>query len=546
MKIALGQINPKVGDFTGNAAKIIEFSHRAKSEGAELIIFPELSVCGYPARDMVERAAFVVRNREVIDQIAEATPDIAVICGFVSQADAESDKLVKNSAALLAGGKVQFEQSKMLLPNYDIFDEQRNFASAKKQELFTFGRLNLAITICEDAWNDKSFWPHRRYTIDPVDMLAREGANLIINISASPFQLGKPQVREEMLRAIAVRTRMPVVLVNQIGGNDSVVFDGSSMVLGPDGKTLARAKSFEEDLIFFDTTTMTGDIHEQVTGREASAYAALMLGTRDYVRKCGFSKVVLGLSGGIDSALVAAVAVDALGKENVMGVGMPGPYSSQGSLDDARELATNLGIRFEVIPISQMFDSFRSTMSGVFTGMREDLTEENMQSRIRGNILMAISNKMNALVLTTGNKSEYAVGYCTLYGDMAGALAVISDVPKTMVYQLSHYVNSRGPVIPKGSIEKPPSAELRPNQKDADSLPPYEVLDRILEDYVEDLKTVKEIAQERGIDKKIVLKLVRMIEQSEYKRQQAAIGLKITEKAFGVGRRFPVAAKYEV
>ena len=546
MKIALGQINPKVGDFTGNAAKIIEFSHRAKSEGAELIIFPELSVCGYPARDMVERAAFVVRNREVIDQIAKATPDIAVICGFVSQADAESDKLVKNSAALLAGGKVQFEQSKMLLPNYDIFDEQRNFASAKKQELFTFGRLNLAITICEDAWNDKSFWPHRRYTIDPVDMLAREGANLIINISASPFQLGKPQVREEMLRAIAVRTRMLVVLVNQIGGNDSVVFDGSSMVLGPDGKTLARAKSFEEDLIFFDTTTMTGDIHEQVTGREASAYAALMLGTRDYVRKCGFSKVVLGLSGGIDSALVAAVAVDALGKENVMGVGMPGPYSSQGSLDDARELATNLGIRFEVIPISQMFDSFRSTMSGVFTGMREDLTEENMQSRIRGNILMAISNKMNALVLTTGNKSEYAVGYCTLYGDMAGALAVISDVPKTMVYQLSHYVNSRGPVIPKGSIEKPPSAELRPNQKDADSLPPYEVLDRILEDYVEDLKTVKEIAQERGIDKKIVLKLVRMIEQSEYKRQQAAIGLKITEKAFGVGRRFPVAAKYEV
>ena len=546
MKIALGQINPKVGDFTGNAAKIIEFSHRAKVEGAELIIFPELSVCGYPARDMVERAAFVVRNREVIEQIAKATPDIAVICGFVSPAEADSGKLVKNSAALLSGGKVQFEQSKMLLPNYDIFDEQRNFASAKKQELFTFGRLNLALTICEDAWNDKGFWPHRRYAIDPVDMLVREGANLIINISASPFQLGKPQVREEMLRAIAVRTRMPVVLVNQIGGNDNVVFDGSSMVLGPDGKTLARAKSFEEDLIFFDTTTMTGDLHEQVTGREPSAYAALVLGTRDYVRKCGFSKVVLGLSGGIDSALVAAVAVDALGKENVMGIGMPGPYSSQGSLDDARELATNLGIRFEVVSISQMFDSFRSTMSGVFAGMREDLTEENMQSRIRGNILMAISNKTNALVLTTGNKSEYAVGYCTLYGDMAGALAVISDVPKTMVYQLSHYVNSRGAVIPKGSIEKPPSAELRPNQKDADSLPPYEVLDRILEDYVEDLKTVKEIAQERGIDKKIVLKLVRMIERSEYKRQQAAIGLKITEKAFGVGRRFPVAAKYEV
>lgn len=546
MKIALGQINPKVGDFTGNATKIIEFSQRAHSKGAELVIFPEMSVCGYPARDMVERTAFVHRNREVVDQIAAATREIAVICGFVSRAEAESGKLVMNSAALLAGGKLRFEQSKMLLPNYDIFDEQRNFAPANKQQLFKFSNLNLALTICEDAWNDKGFWPQRRYTIDPVDMLVREGADFIINISASPFQLGKPQVREEMLRAIAVRTRMPVVLVNQVGGNDSVVFDGSSLVLGPDGSILARAKSFEEDLVFFDTAAMTGDIQGQVTDREASAYAALVLGTRDYVRKCGFSKVVLGLSGGIDSALVAAIAVDALGKANVTGVGMPGPYSSQGSLDDARELATNLGIKFEVISITGMFEAFRVTMSEVFAGMREDLTEENMQSRIRGNILMAISNKTNALVLTTGNKSEYAVGYCTLYGDMAGALAVISDVPKTMVYQLSHYVNSRGRVIPKGSIEKPPSAELRPNQKDADSLPPYEILDRILEDYVEDLKTVKEIAHERGIDKKIVLKLVRMIERSEYKRQQAAIGLKITEKAFGVGRRFPVAAKYEV
>jgi NAD+ synthase (glutamine-hydrolysing) len=309
---------------------------------------------------------------------------------------------------------------------------------------------------------------------------------------------------------------------------------------------LARAKSFEEDLVFFDTKTLSGDLRQPILDREASAYAALVLGTRDYVHKCGFSKAIIGLSGGIDSALVAAIAVDALGKHNVTGVGMPGPYSSKGSLDDARELAENLGIRFEVVPISAMFDTFRKTMSGVFSGLREDLTEENMQSRIRGNVLMAMSNKFNALVLTTGNKSEYAVGYCTLYGDMAGALGVISDVPKTMVYQLSHYVNSRGTVIPKGSLEKPPSAELRPNQKDADSLPPYEVLDRILEDYVEDLKTVKEIAKERGIDKKIVLKLVRMIEQSEYKRQQAPIGLKITEKAFGVGRRFPVAAKYEV
>jgi len=546
VKIALGQINPKVGDFTGNAAKIIEFARRARSGGAELVIFPELSVCGYPPRDMVERAAFVARNLDVIEQIALAIPEIPTICGFVSPATAESGKLVMNSAALLADGGIKFQQSKMLLPNYDIFDEQRNFAPATKQQLFKFSDLNLALTICEDAWNDKGFWPHRLYSVDPVEMLVREGADFILNISASPFQLGKPQVREDMLRAIAVRHHMPVIFVNQVGGNDSVVFDGSSMVLGPDGTALARASAFEEDLIFFDTKTMKGDLHQQVTERVASGYTALVLGTRDYVRKCGFSKVVMGLSGGIDSALVAAIAVDALGKENVTGVGMPGPYSSPGSLNDARDLAANLGIRFDVIPITEMFNAFRKTMSGVFAGMREDLTEENMQSRIRGNILMAISNKTNALVLTTGNKSEYAVGYCTLYGDMAGALAVISDVPKTMVYQLSHFVNARKKVIPKDSLEKPPSAELRPNQKDADSLPPYEVLDRILEDYVEDLKTVKEIACERGIDKKIVLKLVRMIEQSEYKRQQAAIGLKITEKAFGVGRRFPIAAKYEV
>ncbi len=546
MKIALGQINPKVGDFTGNAAKIIEFARRARSGGAELVIFPELSVCGYPPRDMVERAAFVARNLDVIEQIASAIPEITTICGFVSPATAESGKLVMNSAALLADGGIKFQQSKMLLPNYDIFDEQRNFAPATKQQLFKFSDLNLALTICEDAWNDKGFWPHRLYSVDPVEMLVREGADFILNISASPFQLGKPQVREDMLRAIAVRHHMPVIFVNQVGGNDSVVFDGSSMVLGPDGTALARASAFEEDLIFFDAKTMKGDLHQQITERVASGYAALVLGTRDYVRKCGFSKVVMGLSGGIDSALVAAIAVDALGKENVTGVGMPGPYSSPGSLNDARELAANLGIRFDVIPITDMFNAFRKAMSGVFAGMREDLTEENMQSRIRGNILMAISNKTNALVLTTGNKSEYAVGYCTLYGDMAGALAVISDVPKTMVYQLSHFVNARKKVIPKDSLEKPPSAELRPNQKDADSLPPYEVLDRILEDYVEDLKTVKEIACERGIDKKIVLKLVRMIEQSEYKRQQAAIGLKITEKAFGVGRRFPIAAKYEV
>ncbi|MCU1284804.1 MAG: NH(3)-dependent synthetase [Acidobacteriales bacterium] len=546
MKIALGQINPTVGDFSGNSAKIIDFAHRAKTAGADLIIFPEMSVCGYPARDMVERPAFVARSQKTIEKIAAETVGIAVICGFVTPAPKGTGKSVMNSAGFLKDGKVQFVQSKMLLPTYDVFDEQRNFAPASKQELLAFRSRKLALTICEDAWNDKDFWEHRLYSMDPVDELVRAGADFILNISASPFHLEKLQVREKMLSAIAVDNKMPVLMVNQVGGNDSVIFDGTSLVIAPDGRVVARAKSFEEDLIYFDTETLKGDVREPMNSREANAYAALVLGTRDYVCKCGFSRALIGLSGGIDSALVAAIAVDALGKDNVIGVGMPSPFSSKGSIDDARELAKNLAIRFEVVPISPMFDEFRKTMTEVFNGHLEDVTEENMQSRIRGNILMALSNKFKALVLATGNKSEIGVGYCTLYGDLAGALCVISDVPKTVVYKLSKYVNRDKTIIPISTIEKPPSAELRPGQKDIDTLPPYEVLDAILEDYVEDMKTVKQISTERNLDKELVLKIVRMIERSEYKRQQAPPGLKITEKAFGVGRRFPVAARYEV
>jgi NAD+ synthase (glutamine-hydrolysing) len=546
VKIALGQINPTVGDFTGNSQKIIAFAERARSAGADLIIFSEMSVCGYPARDMVERPAFVQRNRETVEKIAREAKGIAVICGFVTPAEAETGKSVMNSAALLAGGEVQFLQSKMLLPTYDVFDEQRNFTPAKKQELLRFGDRSLALTICEDAWNDKHFWPRRLYPVDPVDELLRAGANLVINISASPFNIGKHHLREQMLAAIAKGDKVPVVLVNQVGGNDSVVFDGGSMVVGPDGNVIVRARSFQEDLVYFDSAALTGDLHPAIEGREASAYAALVLGTHDYLTKCGFHKAILGLSGGIDSALVAAIAVDALGAENVIGITMPSQYSSKGSIEDSRQLAANLGIRFENVPIEQMFDSFRGTMSPVFGNGKEDLTEENMQARIRGNILMAVANKFNAMVLTTSNKSEMAVGYGTLYGDMAGGLAVISDVPKTMVYQLCGYANSRRAVIPQAIFDKPPSAELRPGQKDTDSLPPYDVLDAVLEDYVEDLKTVKQIAAERGINKETVLKIVRLIERSEYKRQQAPMGLKITEKAFGVGRRFPIAARYEV
>ncbi len=546
MKIALGQINPTIGDFRSNAAKIIEFAGRARAGGAELVLFPELSVCGYPPHDLVERPSFVAKNQEALETIAEATRGIAVIAGAVTRAKAETGKSVMNSAALLRGGRVEFLQSKMLLPTYDVFDEARHFAPAPSQELFTLDSRPVALTICEDAWNDKHFWHKRLYGVDPVERLLRAGGKILLNISASPFYVGKPELRRDMLANIARHYQVPVALVNQVGGNDSLIFDGSSVVIGPEGTVLAQGKSFEEDLVFFDDESRQGDLHPRLEGVEATAYAALVLGTRDYVRKCGFSRVLIGLSGGIDSALAACIAAEALGPENVTGVSMPGPYSSGGSIDDARVLATNLGIRFELLRITESFDALRKTLQPAFANRPEDVTEENLQSRIRGVLLMAMSNKFGALVLSTGNKSELAVGYCTLYGDMVGGLAVISDVPKTLVYRLSRYVNSRRPVIPRATLEKPPSAELRPGQLDSDSLPEYEVLDRILEDYVEDYRTPEQIAEQRGFDPGLVKKVIGMVERSEYKRQQAAPGLKITEKAFGIGRRFPIAQRSEL
>ena len=546
MKIALGQINPTVGDFSGNAAKHIEFSRRAREAGAGLILFPELSVCGYPPRDLVERSSFVQRNRETADRIAAETRGIAVICGLVTPAESETGKSVMNSAALLQDGKIAFLQSKMLLPTYDVFDEMRNFAPAKSQELFSLCGNQVALTICEDAWNDKLFWPKRLYVVDPIDALVSAGGNLVLNISASPFWIGKREVRRDMLASIARQHKVPVAMVNQVGGNDSLVFDGSSVVLNAEGRVVAQGRSFEEDLIYFDSKTLTGDLHETMPGEEASVYAALVMGTRDYMHKCGFQKAIIGLSGGIDSALTAVIAADAVGPENVIGVGMPGPYSSAGSINDARALARNLGIRFELLSINAVFEAYRQTLREVFAGLEEDTTEENIQSRARGTMLMALSNKFGAIVLSTGNKSELGVGYCTLYGDMVGGLAVISDVPKTLVYRLSHYVNSRRAVIPAATLEKPPSAELRPNQKDSDSLPPYEILDAVLEDYVEDAHSVERIAADHGFDIEVVRRVVRMVDRAEYKRQQAAAGIKISPKAFGYGRRFPIAAKSEV
>lgn len=545
VKVALGQINPTVGDFFGNAEKIIEFSRRAQAAGAGLILFPELSICGYPPRDLVERPAFVDKNQKTAELIAERTSGIAVICGLVTPAQAQTGKSVMNSAVLLRDGKIAFVQSKILLPTYDVFDEMRNFAPAARQELFDFCGKRMALTICEDAWNDKNFWSKRLYTLDPVEELIRAGGNIVLNISASPYWIGKREFRRRMLASIATSNRVPVVMVNQVGGNDSLIFDGSSLVINPAGQVIAQGKSFEEDLVIFDSSTLTGDMHEQIQGEEAKAYAALVLGTRDYVRKCGFTAVIVGLSGGIDSALTACIAADAIGPEHVIGVGMPGPYSSGGSVSDAQEIARNLGIRFELLSIKGVFEEYQKVLTPVFVGCPEDVTEENIQPRARGTLLMALANKFGAIVLSTGNKSELGVGYCTLYGDMVGGLAVISDVPKTMVYRLARYINSRRAVIPEATLEKPPSAELRPDQRDTDSLPPYEVLDPILEDYIEDLRTPEEIAERRKFDIELVRRVVRMVDRNEYKRQQAAPGLKISEKAFGYGRRFPIAAKYE-
>ena len=415
----------------------------------------------------------------------------------------------------------------MLLPTYDVFDEMRNFAPAKSQQLFSFCAKQMALTICEDAWNDKRFWNRRLYGIDPVKELVRGGGNFVLNISASPFWLGKRELRHDMLAAIAKNQKVPVAMVNQVGGNDSLVFDGSSLVIAPGGQVIAQGKSFEEDLVYFDSDKLTGDMHPQIVGEEASAYEALVLGTRDYVHKCGFERAIVGLSGGIDSALTAAIAADALGSGNVIGVGMPGPYSSQGSIDDARELAGNLKIRFELLSIHEIYEAARRTLAPVFAGRPEDVTEENIQSRARGLLLMSMSNKFGALVLSTGNKSELAVGYCTLYG-------------------VSAYVNSRHKLIPEATIEKPPSAELRPDQKDSDSLPPYEALDAILEDYVEESRSAEQIARDHNFDLGLVQRVIRMVERSEYKRQQAAPGIKISAKAFGYGRRFPIAAKAEI
>jgi NAD+ synthase (glutamine-hydrolysing) len=543
MKIALAQFNPTVGDFAGNTASILALAERAKQRGADLAVFSELCICGYLPQDLLERPAFIDRNQKELKQLA-AKLVLPAIVGYVGKNKNGTGRGISNKAALLSGGKIVFEQSKMLLPTYDVFDESRYFQPATEQKIFGFGGEELGITICEDVWNDKNFWAVRRYDRDPVTELAAQGTSVIINISASPYTIDKRALRVDMLRSIALGHQLPIVYVNQVGGNDSLIFDGASVALTLDGKVAAQAAAFEEDLVLFDTATGRGEIHEQPPEEIVYAFRALVMGTRDYVHKCRFTKAVVGLSGGIDSAVVAAIAVEALGAENVLGVSMPGPFSSEGSKSDAQALAKNLGIELKTIPISTVFDAYRAELAPVFGSRKPDVTEENIQARIRGNYLMALSNKFGSMVLSTGNKSELAVGYCTLYGDMAGGLAVISDVPKLMVYELAKWINRERELIPQATIDKPPSAELRPDQKDEDSLPPYDVLDRILKLYIEDLKSPQEIADRYDFDLKLVKDIALLVDRNEYKRKQAAPGLKITSRAFGFGRPFPIAQRF--
>jgi len=544
VKIGLAQLDPTVGDFSGNSARILSAAEKARKRGADLVVFSELCLCGYLPQDLLERPAFRERNFFEMASLAKKLP-LPCIVGYVGRPEESTGKAATNAAALIVNGRIAFEQHKMLLPTYDVFDESRYFQPARKQCVFPFHGERLGITICEDIWNDKNFWINRLYDRDPVAELVGQGTSLLLNLSASPYVLGKRAVRLQMLRSIAHTYGKPIVYVNQVGGDDSLLFDGDSIAVMPDGTVAAQASLFEEDLVLFDTATGMGDIRPQPADETEVAYLALVSGTRDYVRKCGFRRVVVGLSGGIDSATVAAIAAAAVGPENVLGVSMPGPYSSEGSRTDAAQLAKNLGIEFLVMPITDTFAAYRHMLSPAFVDRSEDVTEENLQARIRGNILMALSNKNGALVLSTGNKSELAVGYCTLYGDMAGGLAVISDVPKTMVYAITEVINRDREIIPRATIDKAPSAELRPNQKDSDSLPPYNVLDSILKAYIEDLHTPEQIAAEFGYDLDLVRSIALKVDRNEYKRKQAAPGLKITSRAFGFGRPFPIAQKFE-
>jgi len=560
LKIGLLQLNPTIGAFAANREKLLTAYAGAVARGAEFVLAPELFLCGYPPRDLLLREDFIAANVAALEETARWVGAVPLCAGYVDKNSERPGRALTNSAAVLQRGKLIWRTVKSLLPTYDVFDEDRYFEPGGKAEPFVFNGHRLGITICEDIWNDEDFWPERLYRRDPVKELIAQGAEILLNISASPWHDGKERTRLEMLRRVARDEKIPLAQVNAVGANDELIFDGHSVALDARGEVLALGRGFAEEVLVVElnSSRSRGDetrIKEKLETphvvnckfdfppREELLFSALSLGIRDYVHKCGFKSVILGLSGGIDSALIAVIAADALGAENVWGISLPARYSSRGSLTDAEQLARNLGLRYDVLPVEPVFNAVEGQLQKVFAGTPPNEAEENIQSRLRGMTLMALSNKFGGLVLTTGNKSEMAVGYCTLYGDMNGALAPIADVLKTDVYKIARWVNRGREIIPQASITKPPSAELRPGQKDQDSLPPYDVLDAILDLYVvKNLGKAEIIA--RGFDAAVVNDVINKVTFSEYKRRQAAPGLKVSPRAFGMGRRIPIAQRF--
>jgi NAD+ synthase (glutamine-hydrolysing) len=546
MKITIAQLNPIIGDFKGNLKKIEDTMDKVKNDYPDLIIFSELFLTGYPPLDLLERNDFINKAEYTLQKLVTISKqhcETAILCGTIRTSEQNVGKKLFNSAVVIHNGKIVFQQNKSLLPTYDVFDEARYFNSATQIDIFSFKNEKLGITICEDAWNNPETKSIITYPVDPIKLLIEKGATFIINISASPFHIGKEEMRYSLIRNQALKHNKPIILINQVGGNDELIFDGRSMFFNNYGDLLKIFPPFQEHIETIDYSSIKKTIQYIPQNKIESVYDALILGLRDYMLKCGFDKAVLGLSGGIDSALVCCLASSALGPENVLGIAMPSVYSSKESLNDARQLSFNLGIKFQVIPITLLFNDYLKTLTKHFEGKSTDITEENIQARIRGNILMAMSNKLNMLTLSTGNKSELSVGYCTLYGDMSGGLSVIADVPKTMVYSISEYINREQEIIPINIINKPPSAELKPDQKDQDTLPPYEKLDQILS-YLLDEGLSKQDVINKGMDPVIVDWVIKKVFINEYKRRQAAPGLKVTSKAFGIGRRMPIASKF--
>lgn len=548
MKITLAQLNPKVGDFENNLQKALKTIDEAVKDKPDVIVFPELYLMGYPPQDLLEHQWFIRKQADSLKKLVESSvnyPDTGIIIGSAEPSEREAGRGLYNTAVLINNGEIVFSQAKSLLPTYDVFDEARYFDPAADINVFAFKGERIGLSVCEDAWNDPGLWRNRPiYTCNPIQRLGEQNPTILINISASPFGVGKDAVRYRLLSGHAVKTGVPMVFVNQVGGNDELIFDGRSLCLDAQGRIIAQLPAFEEAVRTIDMNTAAAPRPFAPQDETESVYEALTLGVKDYLGKSGFSKAVVGLSGGIDSAVTCCLAVEALGKDNVAGISMPSMYSSVGSVEDSRKLAENLGVEFHVVPIRDAYDSYIDALSDIFKGRKPNVAEENIQARIRGGILMAYSNKFGHMVLATGNKSELAMGYCTLYGDMCGGLCVLSDVPKTMVYQLAEYINRNGEVLPRETITKPPSAELRPNQKDQDTLPPYDILDQVIQLYVEEGLSIDDIVQ-KGFEADMVRWVIRTLNLNEYKRKQAAPGLKVTSKAFGVGRRMPLAARHD-